>query len=805
MTAVIESDLPARYDPKEAEARIQARWASEGIYKHEPTSESFIIDTPPPTVSGKMHIGHTYSYAQQDFYARYQRMKTGGKVFFPFGTDDNGLPTEKLVEKLKGVKGTKMERAVFRQLCYTTVQEIKADFVSDWKRMGMSCDFDTTYSTIDLHCMATSQKSFIDLYKKGLVYRKETPAAWCVQCQTAIAQAEFDNVELSSHFNDIHFHIAGHPVTIATTRPELIPACVALAAHSDDKRYTQYHGKKVTVPLMNYEVPLILDDKVDLEKGTGLMMVCTFGDKEDIEKWFKHKLELRVILTKDGKLNDLAGKYAGLNIKDARKLIIEDLKEAGLLVGQKAISHPVNVHERCSTEIEFLKTPQWYINVMDKKEELVKIAEEINWHPEHMQIRYKHWVENLNWDWCISRQRFFGVPFPVWYDNRDGKAYVADESQLPVDPAKDKPMHVSADILAHLIPEADVMDTWATSSVTPQIITNWQKNPDAAVKLIPTSLRPQGQDIIRTWAFYTIVKSYYHHGVVPWKNIVISGYVTDPHGQKMSKSKGNVVDPRIMMDKYCADVIRCWAASCKLGDDTPFNEKEMQVGNKLVNKIWNASKFALMNLADYNNDWQGRFDELEVIDRWLLSKLNKVIVECTQAFDDYEHARARMALDSFFWTDFCDNYMEIVKGRLYDPKDILQKHSAQFAISHVLSTLLKLFAPFMPFITEEIYGLRFAKHEGQTSVHLAPWPVANPEFSDTTAEIIGAEVLKIIDVVRKYKSERKLALNKPVAKLKITTNVDLTLVENDLLSATKAQGLEHQKGEFAVEIEELVE
>jgi valyl-tRNA synthetase len=792
-----EADLPQRYDPKVAEAKWQKYWEDEGIFVHEPTVDSFTVDTPPPTVSGKMHIGHAYSYAQQDFYARFQRMKTQGKVFFPFGTDDNGLPTEKLVEKLKGVKSTKMSRADFRKLCFDTIKEIKPDFVSDWKRLGMSCDFNRTYSTIDLNCQATSQRSFIDLYRKKKVYRQESPVAWCVQCQTAIAQADFENVDLQSTFNDINFSIDGHAVTIATTRPELIPACVALAVHPDDDRYARFHHKHAKVPLFDYEVPIIQDEKVEREKGTGIMMVCTFGDKDDIDKWFRHKLGLRIVFTRDGKMNDLAGKYEGLPIKDARKAILDDLKEAGLLVHQKPITHPVNVHERCSTEIEFLKTPQWYVRVLDIKDELVKAGEQIAWHPEFMLLRYKHWVENLNWDWCISRQRFFGIPFPVWYDEA-GNIYIADEDQLPVDPFTDRPR--SAPAHAKLTPETDVMDTWATSSVTPQIILNWHKDQAQAQSLMPMSMRPQGQDIIRTWAFYTIVKAHLHNSTIPWSNTVISGYVTDPHGQKMSKSKGNVIDPRAMMDKYCADVVRFWAAGSKLGEDIPFNERELQIGNKTMTKLWNASKLSLMNLADYHDEWTGRFDELEIMDRWILSKLNKLISASDAAFSVYEHSKAKLLIEQFFWSDFCDNYLEIVKGRLYEPKDILQKRSAQFTFQHVLAAILKLFAPLMPFITEEIYHLRFAKLEGKSSIHISAFPEMRPEWNDEQAEIVGAEIVKILEVVRKHKSTNQLAMNAPLNELKITTNVDLTLAENDLLSATKAQKLDHEKGEFAVNI-----
>lgn len=793
----VQAPLPARYDPKISEPKWQKYWEEQKTYAHAPTAESFTIDTPPPTVSGKMHIGHAYSYAQQDFYARFQRMKTGA-VFFPFGTDDNGLPTEKLVEKLKGVKGTKMERKAFRELCFSTVQEIKPDFVSDWKRIGISCDFDITYSTIDSHCQATSQRSFIDLFKKNRVYRMETPAAWCVLCQTAIAQAEFESTEMASTFNDIAFSCEGKPLLIATTRPELIPACVALAVHPDDDRHKSLHGAHAIVPLTNHSVPIILDENVDKEKGTGAMMVCTFGDKEDIDKWFRHKLDLRVIFTKDGKLNDLAGAYSGMTIKEARKAITDDLKKQNLLLAQKQIVHAVNVHERCGTEIEFLKTPQWYIKVLDIKEDLVRAGEMVKWHPEFMFVRYKHWVENLNWDWCISRQRHFGIPFPVWYDTRDGSAHVADIDQLPVDPFVDKPKSVAQSDWQYLVAETDVMDTWATSSVTPQIILEWHKNPDRAESLIPMSLRPQAQDIIRTWAFYTVVKSWLHHGKPPWTDIIVSGYVTDPHGQKMSKSKGNIVDPRVVMEKFCADAVRFWASGVRPGEDTPYMEKELLLGQKTITKLWNASKFVLVNLEGYDG-WNGRFDELEIMDRWILSRYVGVVARCTDAFSSFEHSKAKLDIEQFFWNDFCDNYLEIVKGRLYEPKDALQKRSAQFALITVLEGILKLFAPIMPFVTEELYHLLPLSDKAE-SIHVSRWPDPSPLWHDESAEIVGEDVVNIIAVVRKHKSDKQISMGASVGTLRITTHHDLTLAENDLLSTTRAKDLSHEKGEFSVEI-----
>ncbi len=795
-------ELPKDYDPKIAEPKWERFWEEQGIHVHEPTPQSVTIDTPPPTVSGRMHIGHASSYAQQDFYARFHRMRTGGKVFFPFGTDDNGLATERLVERTKGVKSSRMSRKDFRELCMQTIRELKPEFVADWKRIGMSCDFSRTYSTIDHRAQATSQRSFLDLFRKGLVFRQETPVSWCPLCQTAIAQAEFENVEMQSTFNDIAFSCEGEPLVIATTRPELIPAVVAIAAHPDDARYAGLAGKKATVPLSGHEVPIVFDEKVEMEKGTGIMMVSTFGDKDDVEKWYKHSLPLRVVFTRDGKLNALAGRYEGLTIKEARKQALEDLKAQGLVLQSRQITHAVNVHERCGTEIEFLKTPQWYIRVLDRKEELLEAANGIAWHPPHMKVRYDHWVENLGWDWCISRQRSFGVPFPVWHDKRDGTIHVADESQLPVDPFVDKPSSVPQAEWEHLEPETDVMDTWATSSVTPQIALGWNDDPERAERLLPMTVRPQAHDIIRTWAFYTIVKSLSMHGTVPWRNIAISGFVTDPHGKKMSKSKGNVVAPQDMIEKYSADAIRYWAAGAKLGDDIPYQEKELVSGKKTATKLWNASRLALASLEGYAG-FDGAHADLETADRWLLGRLGALVAACTRAFEEYDHTRAKFALEQFFWNDLCDNYLEIVKGRLYEPKQPRERASAQFALLNALETVLKLLAPFMPHVTEEIYAhLPAADEQGgkARSIHLSAWPLAQQSWRDEEAERVGADMVRVIEAVRKHKSAKAMSMGAPVGALRVRSPADLSAVKADLLSVTRAASLEWEEGEFSVEI-----
>jgi valyl-tRNA synthetase len=795
-------ELSKNYEPAESEKKWSEYWQKNQIFKFDEKHKGqvYSVDTPPPTVSGKMHLGHSFSYAQQDYIVRYQRMK-GKNVLYPFGTDDNGLPTDKLVEKTKNVRSKDFTRDAYRKFALQTVNELKTAFIQDWINLGMSCDFSQTYSTIDSHCQKTAQKSFIELYKKGLIYRKETPITWCPTCQTAIAQAEFENVELQSHFNDIIFKSGNENLIIATTRPELLPACVALFAHPDDDRYKHLKGKQVVVPLFNFEVPIMFDETVAIDKGTGLMMCCTFGDKEDIEKWNKYNLPLKVVLTKDGKMEASVEKYAGLNIKDARKQIIQDLLDAGLLLKQESIIHAVNLHERCGTEIEFMKTAQWFINVLDHKEQLLKAADDIEWYPAHMKIRYIHWVENLNWDWCISRQRFYGVPFPVWF-TKDGDVILADESQLPVDPFIDKPMHqtnAKSNNNLELIPETDVMDTWNISSLSPQIILDWAEK-DNKMKHFPITLRPQAHDIIRTWAFYTIVKGIYHQGQVPWKDIVISGHVLDPKGQKMSKSKGNSIHPQDVLAKYGADALRFWAAGSKLGEDLPYQEKDVLTGKKTVTKLWNASKFTLMNLEGYNAapSHELDFSSLEVMDKWLISKLMKTVNSATESFEKYEYSRTKHETDLFFWQNFCDNYLEFIKHRTYNATDMESKLAAQKTLYFALLTQLKLFAPILPFITEEIYQIYFKDFEKEKSIHISKWPEYKAELIDEEAEVAGDLAVQIISEIRKYKSSKQLSLKAEILKVTIScTKEQKTLIDkvtNDLKAIGLVQNLEFEDG-----------
>ena len=747
------------YDKINIPKKWVKQWEKDKIYKIKGKGKTFSIDTPPPTVSGQMHVGHAFSYAQGDFIARYHRMK-GENIFYPFGTDDNGLPTERLVEKLKKIKSVEIDREKFRELCLKTINELKSEFIQPWKDLGVSCDFEGSYSTIDKNSQKTSQLSFIELYNKGKIYNENAPISWCPNCQTAIAQAEFEDLEMSSFMNEIIFNLGGKELVISTSRPELLGACVAIIVNPNDERYKKLVGKYAKVPLYNHEVLILADERADPEKGTGIVMCCTFGDKTDAEWWYKHKLPIRVIINKDGTMNEHAGRYKGLRIMETRKNIIEDLKKNNLLIKQTPIKHHVNVHDKCRTEIEIIKAKQWFIRILDEKEELIGIASKIKWYPEFMKKRYEHWVQNLTWDWCISRQRHFGVPFPLWYCKKCEAIKLADEKNLPVDPIKDKPKGKCKCGSNEFIPEYDVMDTWATSSLTPQIALNWIDNKNKFEENFPMSLRMQAHDIIRTWAFYTIVKALYGHNKHPWNNIMISGFVT-LSGEKMSKSKGNVVDPILIMQHHGPEPLRFWAAGSKLGEDMDYSEKDLITGEKLLTKLWNASNFCIMNLKGFDGKKPKKF---EIIDIWLLSKLNKLIKDCTEYFDNYEYSKVKFEAENFFWHTFCDNYLEIIKDRLYNEtkRGKESKLSAQFTLYASLLCILKLLAPILPFITEEMYSYYFKNKEKEKSIHLSKWPQYEKAFENKKALEIGDLFIKLLTEIRQYKAKNKKPLTQEV-------------------------------------------
>jgi valyl-tRNA synthetase len=780
-------EISKNYNPSEVEPKWREFWEKNGIYKFNPKAkgEIFSVDTPPPTVSGKMHIGHAYSYTHEDFVVRYRRMK-GENVFFPFGTDNNGLATERLIEKMKNVRANKMDRDEFIKLCNQTVKEITPDFIVDWKKAGMSCDFSKIYSTIDDNSRRISQKYFIDLFKKGQAYRQEAPVVWCPHCQTAIAQAELEDKDQETLFNDIVFKLGDKKdLIIATTRPELLSSCVAVFVHPDDKRYKKLIGQKAQVPIFGNKVEILADKKVDPEKGSGAVMCCTFGDKTDVE-WFKeYKLPLVISLEKYGKMTAQAKKYAGLSVKEARQSIIEDLEKKGLLVGQKKITHSVNIHERCKNEVEILNSLQWYIKILDKKKKFIELGKKIKWHPPFMRARYENWINNLSWDWAISRQRFFGIPFPVWYCEKCGEAKLAEEKDLPVDPLTDKPKGKCEKCgSSKFIPEKDVLDTWATSSISPQLALQLFFDEKTAEKMIPMNLRPQAHDIISTWLFYTVVRSHYHFDKIPWKDVMISGHVLDSSGRKMSKSIGNVVAPQEILDKYGSDALRYWSSGSTLGQDINYSEDEIKMGRKTTTKLWNAARFMAMNVK--KAELLKATDAIEPADAWIIGELNKTIAKTTKAFESYAYAKAKEEIDAFFWSKFADYYVEFVKYRFFG-EDAKSKKIGEKTIATVFFNIVKLYAPIMPFVTEEIFQTYFKHLEPASpagkkakSIHISKWP---EEISARGGSAYGGKksldisdfesVIKAVDEIRKHKTKNGLSLGAEIDSIKLKTKVNL--------------------------------
>ena len=757
------SKLPDRYNPQESEKEWQKFWAGkennkktneEPIYKwhnDKDKKDTFVIDTPPPTVSGVLHMGHIFSYTQADFIARYKRMK-GFDVFYPMGFDDNGLPTERLVEKTIGKKAGAYEaengRGSFVRECKKIVDEAEIEFENLFNTVALSVDWDQKYQTISPESQKISQASFVDLFKKGLVERKLEPVLWDWIDQTALSQADLVDQEKPSSMNDIEFQIDGsdEKIIIATTRPELLGACGAVMVHPEDAKYKHLIGKNAITALFGVKVPIIADEMVQMDKGTGAVMCCTFGDETDI-LWFKnHKLPLRVIINESGKIiadeNKINGQIswienkqfynqlAGLNIKQARQKTLEILQERNLLIKSTEITHNVKCAERSGCPIEILVTPQWFIKIVDFKEQLKAKAAECNWYPNYMRVRIEQWIDGASWDWCISRQRYFGVPFPIWYSKRqgeEGKILVASFNQLPIDPQRDFPAGYSAD---EVTAETDIMDTWATSSISPQLSSkgiseDFCVDKQRHEKLFPADMRPQAHEIIRTWAFYTIVKALHHENKIPWKKLMISGWCLAADKTKMSKSKGNVITPQSLIEEKGADVVRYWASASNLGADIAYSEELFKIGGKLITKLFNASKFVSQNFADLTSQPNTSSQDIESgiinqkADLWILSRLNQTIQKAEAEFEQYEYAKARQAVEDFFWNDFCDNYLEIVKVRSYglnaekykeanlsDLKKneiVAGQQSGLFALYHCLEAVLKLFAPFIPHVTEELY------------------------------------------------------------------------------------------------------
>lgn len=805
MSFKTEKKLDDRINLQEIEQRCKDFWTNNNVYAYDASKsreETFIIDTPPPTVSGSLHIGHIFSYTQTDVIARFQRMN-GKTVFYPIGWDDNGLPTERRVQNyfnitcdpaLPYVANMKFEhnekdesprkyvsRTNFIEACEQLTASDELVFENVFKNVGHSYDWNLKYTTIGSQSIKTSQASFIDLYNKGFVKSIESPTMWDVTFQSAVAQAEIEDKEITGHFHDIKFKIEGTDeyITIATTRPEFLPACIAIVAHPEDERYQKYFGKKAITPLFNTPVDIVASEHAEKDKGTGIMMVCTFGDAADVAWWKTSGLPLRQIIGRDGcllnvefgkgafesldceKANQVYSCVAGLSTKQAREKIVAMLRDEGCLSCEpRPITHMVKFYEKGNRPIEFVTSRQWFVQLQDKKDELLAAGRKIKWKPQHMQTRYEEWVKGLNQDWCISRQRFFGVPFPVWYklDANGNPDYnnpiVADINQLPVDPMIDVPegyTEAQRNQPNGFVGDKDVMDTWATSALTPQIALDHCPNHKLS---LPFDIRPQAHDIIRTWAFYTIAKALMHENTIPWNEALISGFILDPDRKKMSKSKGNVVTPQHLIDTYGADSVRYWAARARLGADTAFEEGVMAQGKKLVNKIFNASKFVFNIVSKSKLVGCNSYDEFikEPTDIAWQSKINSMLEQATRFLDVYDYAGALEVIEKRFW-DFCDNYLEIVKKRAYSETDC----SAVASLMKTIDVFLKAFAPFCPFVTEEIYQARPWNVDVAKSLHLVSWPKVSEQNATNFGEELYDYISEVTAGIRKAKTEANVS------------------------------------------------
>jgi valyl-tRNA synthetase len=787
------------------EDKWATRWDAEGTYRFDRTKtrdDVYAIDTPPPTVSGSLHVGHVFSYTHTDTIARFQRMR-GREVFYPMGWDDNGVPTERRVQNYYGVrcdpslpfdpgfsppdKPGKQEIPISRQnfveLCDRLVVEDELKFEELWRALGLSVDWSMTYTTIGERARRASQRAFLRMLARDEAYQSEAPTLWDVDFRMAVSQAELEDRELPGAYHAVRF--AGTngegDLVIETTRPELIPACVALVAHPDDERYRSRFGTEVTTPLFGVRVPVRPHALADPEKGSGIAMICTFGDTTDVVWWRELQLPTRTVMGRDGRLlpqppdwGDAApeadaryAELAGKTAKQAQARIVELLDEHGELVGApKPITHPVKFYERGDRPLEIVSSRQWYIRNGGRDPELraafLERGRELRWHPAHMRSRYESWVEGLNSDWLISRQRYFGVPFPLWYPlDGDGEVdyahpIVPDEARLPVDPTSDAPGGYTEDQRGKpggFVADPDVMDTWATSSLTPELAAGWEDDPDLFARVYPMDLRPQAFEIIRTWLFSTIVRAHFEFDGLPWTDAAISGWVLDPDRKKMSKSKGNVVTPMEPIRRFGADAMRYWAASGRPGVDTAVDEGQMKVGRRLAIKILNASKFALGVLGDdasHSDDAAGAVTE--ALDRSMLASLAALVASATTSFEGYDYARALDAAERFFW-GFCDDYLELVKARAYAGSE-----SARAALAIALDTLLRLFAPHMPFVTEEVWSWW---RDG--SIHRAPWPAADDLSAFTSDDVaIYPAAAAVLGEIRKAKSEAKRSMRTDV-------------------------------------------
>ncbi|WP_410668906.1 valine--tRNA ligase [Amycolatopsis sp. cmx-4-68] len=815
------------------EAKWVPVWESTGAYRFDRTKtrdEIYSIDTPPPTVSGSLHIGHVFSYTHTDVLARFKRMR-GSEVFYPMGWDDNGLPTERRVQNHFGVRCepslpydpdfrppekpgkdvVAISRRNFVELCESLTVTDEKVFEELWRRLGLSVDWTMTYQTIGAEARLISQRAFLRNLARGEAYQAEAPTLWDVTFRTAVAQAELEDRERPGAFHDLAFTAEdGSDVVIATTRPELLPACVALVAHPDDERFEPLFGKTVRTPVFGVEVPVVAHHLADPDKGRGIAMVCTFGDTTDVTWWRELRLATRVVLGRDGRFlpdapagvpSDGYAPLAGKTVHTGREIMVGLLREAGALRGEpRPITHAVKFYEKGDKPLEIVASRQWYLRNggtdRSLRERMLARGEELTWVPKHMKVRYSAWVENLAGDWLVSRQRFFGVPIPLWYrlDSQGEPDYEARllPDSLPVDPSSDVPPGFTESqrgAPGGFTADPDVMDTWATSSLTPQIVGRWSVDDDLFARVFPMDLRPQAHEIIRTWLFSTAVRAELEHGVLPWRETSIAGWVLDPDRKKMSKSKGNVTTPVDMLERHGSDAVRYWAASARPGVDTAVDEGRMKIGRRLATKLLNASRFVL----GIGVPMPGAV-AAEPLDRALLASLAAVVSQATAALEELDYARALQVTETFFWT-FCDDYVELVKGRAYGDRGLDAAQSARAALVQALSALLRLFAPFLPFATEEVWSWW-----QPGSVHRAAWPV--PETSDGDPRLL-ALASEVIAAVRRAKTDAKVSMRSAVETLAVTGPPEVlerfTAIEPDIRLAGAIADITTREGDFAVE------
>ena len=861
--------IAKHFDQEEAGRRWHERWSADRVYAWDPArsrEETFVVDTPPPTASGSLHVGHVFSFTQTDVVVRYQRMR-GKNIYYPMGWDDNGLPTERRVQNYFHIRcdaftpyeeGLQVEqptskqrkkpprlvsRQNFIEICRELTELDEQVFKDLFQSLGLSIDWSQEYATIDDRCRSTAQRSFRDLWEKGHLYTTYAPTMWDVDFQTAVAQAEVADREQPGAYHKVEFGVEGsdESFVIATTRPELLAACVGVCAHPDDERYQPLFGRNAVTPLYHAPVPIFASELADPEKGTGVLMVCTFGDATDVIWWREQGLGMRQVVQRNGRMAEVEfqsaadsdgflslrpeeanARYAevvGRNLKQARTAIVEQLRDpAGSATGGGAplqgepeeMMHAVRYYENGDRPLEYVPTRQWFCRLLDKKAELLRKGEQVQWYPAHMLTRYRDWTEGLTLDWCLSRQRYFGVPIPVWYPlDESGEpdydaALCAELEQLPVDPMIHVPTgyeESQRDQPGGFTGEADIFDTWFTSSMTPQIASHWGTDANRHAKLFPADIRPQAHEIIRTWAFYTIAKAMLHEDRIPWKNVLISGWILDPERKKMSKSKGNVVTPSEPIDRFGADAVRYWAASARLGVDTAIDEKVYKVGKRLSTKLYNAGKFVLSQSAI-------AAPISEELDRAFIGRLQTLVERATTSAEDFNLAQALQDTESFFWSHFTDTYLELAKPRARwyvdeesaeggcDAARAARSGSAVATLRLGFDVLLRLFAPVMPYITEEIWSWVYAEERAEPSIHRAPWPgaadfagIERPE-SEHSFDLAVAS----LQAINKAKSDAEVSMGREVEHLVLAANDKtlggLALVADDVMAAARVHARE---------------